>query len=313
MRNILSLSLLFALLSGCADMNLQNMNLKNMGSSILSGSGLVNQKQADGVFEAGNKLVKSQEELTSEQEYYLGRAVSAKILEKYVPNFDPGLTAYVNRVGHVVAGVSDTPETFAGYHFIVVNSPQVNAMSAPSGFIFVTSGFLRLLSNEDQLAALLAHEVAHVVKQHGVNAISNANLFSALSTFTEAGISVAASQVSAPVDLSSITNVFSESVSGVVDKLLTSGFDKSQEYDADEYALQLLVKAGYDGNALKETLKILDAYAKKAGHENSGWFSTHPEPEDRIDEIDDSDITVPAVEAQMMAARTKRFGQEVRL
>lgn len=294
---------LSSLLLGCS-----NPAFKNISSSILAQTGYVNQTQADGILSAGDGLVKAQTELTAEQEYYLGRAVSAKLLSSFNPSQKGALLSYVNKVGGVVAAFSDQPETFGGYHFVVVDSPQVNAMSAPGGFIYLSSGFLKLLPDEDALAAVFAHEIAHVVKRHGVNAISNGALFSALGEFTKAGASIAASNVGGPIPLSQITDVFGDSVSGVMDKLLTSGFDRSQEYEADLYAVTLLQRAGYDPKALIHVLEILQ---KHTGQEKSGWYATHPDPQDRIEELEDEFKFIP-VDSSKFAARKARFDSAAR-
>jgi len=286
-----------ALLSACA-----NQNLSQLGASVLSSTGYVDQQQAQSILSAGNKIVKSQEALTPEQEYYLGRGVSAQVLDRYPPKLDSVKTKYLNTVGQSVVLVSDLPETFGGYHFAVIDSSEINAVSAPGGFVYVSSGLIKLLPSEDALAAVLAHEVAHVVKRHGVNAISNSNLFSTLTDFSKQAATVAASQVYTPVDLGPMTAIFTESVSGVTEKLLTKGYDRSQEYEADLYAATLLQRAGYDPRSLLEVLKILHAQAETA---SGGWFYTHPAPSDRIEELED-DFRFPA-ESPRSSVRAARF------
>lgn len=299
----LSLFCFSAVFAGCS-----NPAFKNLSSTILAQTGYVNQSQLEGVLNAGEGLVKSQTSLTNEQEYYLGRAVSAKLLATFPPSSQSSLLSYVNKVGGAVAGVSDVPETFGGYHFVIVDSPQINAMSAPGGYVFVSSGFLKLLPDEDALAAVLAHEVAHVVKRHGVNAISNGALFSALGAFTKASASIAVSNSGTSLPLSEITDVFGDSVSGVTDKLLTSGFDRSQEYEADLYAANLLIKAGYDPSALVKVLEILRQHTSS---DKSGWYATHPDPEDRIDELED-EIEFDKAHPPASTARKSRFASVVR-
>ena len=298
-----SLIAISSLIVGCS-----SPAFKSVSSSILAQTGYVNQNQADGILSAGQGLVKAQTELTAEQEYYLGRAVSAKLLASFNPSTKGALLSYVNRVGGAVASVSDQPETFGGYHFVVVDSPQVNAMSAPGGYIYISSGFLKLLPDEDALAAVFAHEIAHVVKRHGVNAISNGALFSALGEFTKASASIAASNTGSALPLNQITDVFGDSVSGVMDKLLTSGFDRSQEYEADLYAASLLQKAGYTPDALIRVLEILKQHT---GQDKSGWYATHPDPEDRIDELKD-EFNFSPVDGAKVAARKARFDSVVR-
>ena len=294
-------ALLCVTLVGCAD-----GQFKSIGAGILSSTGYVNGSQAEGIFSAGEKLGKSQQELSAEQEYYLGRAASARILGKFQPKLNPALNQYVNKIGDSLAAVSDSPETFGGYHFAVIESDQINAMSAPGGFIFVSSAFVKLMPDEDAMAAVLAHEVGHVVKKHGVNAISNANLFSALGGLTQTGLSVAASNVGSPVDLTQITDLFGESVNGVMDKLLTSGYSHKQEYEADAYAAELLQRAGYDPAALIRTLKILDEHKKG---QDGGWFETHPSPEDRIDEVQGD---IKPSDAKPNSVRVARFTQAMK-
>jgi predicted Zn-dependent protease len=300
-RCLLSVAFLLSM-AGCA-----GTQMGDIGASVLGSTGYVTQDQAKGLFSAGEHLVKSQRELTPEQEYYLGRAVSAKLLASYHPQSKPALEAYVNKVGTVVAAVSDVPETFGGYHFVVVDSPAMNAVSAPGGFVYISSGFVKMLPSEDALAAVLAHEVAHIVKRHGVNAISNANLFAALTEFSQQSASVAASRVSSPVDLGPVASVFSESVTGVVDTLLNKGFDRKQEYEADLYAVELLQRAGYEPRAMLEVLQLLQAHSASG---EDGWFATHPQPEDRTEELQD-DFSFPDGGA-IPAARTARFKQIVR-
>jgi predicted Zn-dependent protease len=288
--------------AGCA-----NQPFNQVGASILSSTGYVSSTEAERLLGASARAVESQDSLSAEQEYYLGRAVSANILGTYQPVTTNGVMRYVNQVGMTIASVSDVPETFGGYHFAVVESDEVNAFAAPGGFIYVSTGFVRRLPDEDALAAVLAHEVAHVNLKHGVSAISNAKLFSALGELTKQGVSIAGSHASTPVDLTALTNTLAESVTGVTDKLLRSGFDRSQEYQADLYAARLLERAGYDPNALVRVLNILGD--SQAG-DGEGWYATHPAPKKRISELDDDfDFAPPRAENPK---RTARFVETMR-
>ncbi len=301
-------SLLLLISASSCFFGCQSAAFKQITSRVLAETGYVNSSQVDSVLGAGGKLIKAQESLTPEQEYYLGRAVSAQLFARFSPVSSTELIQYVNRVGAIVAGVSELPETFGGYHFIVVDSPEVNAMSAPGGFVFISTGFLKEIPDEDGLAAVLAHEVAHVVKRHGANAISNSNLFSAIADVTSAGVSIAKSNTSSSVDLAPITSLFEDSVTGVVDKLLTKGFDRSQEYEADLYAAELLQRAGYDPKALVRVLEILE---KRTNADGGGWYATHPSPGNRVDELED-DFAMPNPPLPLSAVRAARFSAIVR-
>lgn len=290
-------------LGGCASKEFQMI-----ASNVLGSSGVVSTSQAEALLQAGEHVASASTPLTEEQEYFLGRAVAANILGRYRPLRNPGLQRYVNLVGRAVAAVSDRPDTFRGYHFLVLDTEEVNGLAAPAGFVFVTRGLLRHITSEDELAAVLAHEVAHVVFNHGVAAISQSKLTKALTIVGR----TAADEYTGGL-LSEVTDLFSESVEEVTEALLTSGYSRSQEYRADEYAVELLVRLGYDPAALGRVLGRLDALKRTSsgsGSAEGGWFDTHPEPEDRVEELPDSreQGDVSTISGGAVKVRSTRFG-----
>ena len=299
-KNILSSVLVVAVLGsvGCS-----SPEFRQIGSSLLSQTGLVSESQANSMFDASDKLSKALGPLTDEQEYYIGRAVSAMVLTQYHLDKNPAKTHYLNLVAATVAGVSDRPETFGGYHVAILDTDEVNALSAPGGFIFVTRGFLSKIPNEEALASVLAHEVAHIVKGHGVSAISKANLTDALTTL---GKEAASSYGNGNVK--ELTNAFGGSVTDVFNTLVKDGYSKSQEYEADQYAGVLLARVGYSTNGLKDMLNSLVTLEKENGR--GGWFDTHPAPEKRLRELSG----LPAPTAAALAGveiRTTRFKKSI--
>ena len=273
---------------------------RGMFSSALSSTGLVSKSQADSIVKAGEHVGKAATSLNEEEEYYLGRGVSATVLAKYRTYNNQQLTVYVNKIVGVVSGVSDRPETFGGYHALILDTDEINAVSAPGGFIFVTKGFLKVVPNEDALAAVLAHEVAHVVKGHGVKAISEANLSEALMLIGKESVE---SQAQGFEMMRQLTSTFGDSINDISRTILVKGYSRSQEYQADEYAAVLLKRSGYDPGGLAAMLKSLETASH--GSVQGGWASTHPKPEDRIDELGS------AAKAQTdnvgEAERTRRF------
>lgn len=277
---------------GCSGEN----GFGNFGKGLLSSTGLMSGSQADAIFSAGEKLGKAASPLSGRQEHFLGRAVAANILSQYPLYRNRAITAYVNKVGRTVAAFSSKPETYGGYHFAVLDTEELNAVSAPDGYVFVSRGLLRILPNEDALAAVLAHEVGHVALGHGVHAVSQGNLTEAVTILgKEAASSYGGSTVQ------QLTGAFGGSVTDVVNTVLKEGYSRSQEYDADEYAAQLLLKSGYDPHGLLQVLEQLEkSKAGKAG----GWLSTHPKPEDRIDHVKSS---IKGGGGDGEAIRTARF------
>ncbi|MCB0325725.1 MAG: M48 family metalloprotease [Bdellovibrionales bacterium] len=281
---------------GCAG----NPELQNLGTSILTSAGL-SSSQAQALFAAGEQSAKAADGLTAEEEYFLGRSVSASLLAKYPPNRDRRLNDYVSRIGSVLAAASDRPETFAGYRFQVLDSSEVNAFAAPGGFIFVTRGLLELVADEDELAAVLAHEVAHVVAEDGVKAVSSANMSQALSILGKQALNdtIASRGGVSGQALGALTETFSSSVDDVVQTLVVNGYSRSQEYDADRYAALLLARAGYNPASLTTVLEKLEQAARGGG----GMFDTHPAPQDRLATLGSLEVRPPAPH------RTQRFAR----
>jgi predicted Zn-dependent protease len=105
--------------------------------------------------------------LASEQdELRLGSEVHRQVLAKFRMVQDPELVGYVERVGQRVASVSKRPNL--QFQFFVVDDQSVNAFSIPGGFVYVNTGLLDMVQSEDELAAVLAHEIGHVVARHGL-------------------------------------------------------------------------------------------------------------------------------------------------
>jgi predicted Zn-dependent protease len=223
-----------------------------------------------------NRLRKSAQDLDPAEEHYIGRTVAAQILAmpRYVLAQDPVLVDYVTCVGFGVVMSNDgVRHTFAGYHFAVLETDEVNAFACPGGTIFVTRGLLRNATTEDELAAVLAHEIAHVTHRHGLEQIKKANLAQAFE-YLGSGALQAAGQSNA--DVQKLTEVFDDSVKDVVGALITNGYSQQAEQQADVSGREFLRQAGYDPQALTRVLSRMD----QAGG-TGGMFATHPAPRAR--------------------------------
>lgn len=296
MKTILRVLPIFAVLAaGCASMENMNLNV-----SSLTG-GRVQNLDLGKANKIATAVRKSAEEISESEEYYIGRSVAAQLLGRYKPLNDPGLNAYVQKVAQAVAMSSDRPATFKGYHAQVLDAGEVNAFAAPGGFIFVTKGMLDLVKSEDELACVLAHEVAHVSKKHGLKTIQTSRLTSA---FTLLGGEVAKSYT--PQQLSQLTDVFQGAVDDVVKNLVVKGYSRDKEYEADRFAEQYARAAGYDPRALKAFLERM----AQASSEGGGLFKTHPSPSKRVSELPDMSANAAY---RRSAQRDKRFHAELSL
>lgn len=216
---------------------------------------------------------------------------------------DAATLAYVDRVGQAVVMTNDgVRHTFADYHFAVLATDEVNAFACPGGTILVTRGLLQKTASEDELAAVLAHEVAHVTLAHGLQAIQKANLAEAF-TYLGAGAAQAAMK---PEDLQKLTGLFDSSVKDIVHTLITSGYSRDAELAADHLGRDFLATTGYDPQALTRVLAKMQA----AGGQG-GMFATHPAPQDR-----ESALAPPLAfdgDAAAAARRLQRYQQNLHL
>jgi predicted Zn-dependent protease len=273
----------------------------DMATAVGVSTGAISQGQADSISRSSRAVGKSFEDITPEQEYYIGRAVAATVLGSYQVYNNDATTRYVNTVGQTLAQASDRPETYGGYHFLVLDSSEVNAFAAPGGLILVTRGMLKCCKTEDALAAVLAHEIAHVQAQHGLRAIKRDRLTSAFTILAAEG----AKNLGSP-QLAELTQAFEGSVSDIASTLMNSGYSRQLEEEADRNAVTIMRRVGYDPHALVSMLNEMQKQLKPGGLD---FAKTHPDPQDRVQEI--KSLVGPGQNAAP-PVRQKRFELAVR-
>jgi len=256
------------------------------------------------VQEAANDTQKAQEDFTPDQEYYIGRTVAATIMSdpRYPASPNQSVREYLNLLGLSLAWASDVPETFGGWHFQELDSREINAFGAPGGFVMVSRELLRQAKSEDEAAAILAHEISHVVLRHGMAAIDKARKTAALTSIVKAGVLVAGSS-----EAQKLTATFGDVVGDIVKTMVNKGYSRDLEIQADATAAVLLQRAGYDPAALVRVLQTMQASWKTDG---PGFMKTHPSPADRIAAVQQVIAGLPpvaAVPAAALAARQARF------
>lgn len=118
----------------------------------------------------GVGVVGALQPIGEEEEIVLGEAVAVEAFSRFGGEYpNQAWNRYINLVGKTIAEVSDRPTL--NYHFAILNSQEQNAFAAPGGYIFITVGLLKTLKNEAELGGVLAHEIAHVTKQHMLETI----------------------------------------------------------------------------------------------------------------------------------------------
>ncbi len=242
----------------------------------------------DGVRAVGAVADAATSPFSPEQEYYIGRSVSATILREYELYDDPAAVAYLNRLGQSLALASQRPTLYHGYTVAILDTDEINAFATPGGHIFISRGMLRLTEAEGEVAAVLAHEIGHIVERHGLGSIRTARVIDAI----QDGTFQALDRVS-DSQMREVTRLFGDTTADVVDTLVTRGYSGASEREADSIAVQILMDVGYDPFALVRLLERMDA-AQQAEYEGSrerrGFSRTHPRPQSRIRDLQRSDL-----------------------
>lgn len=268
-----SAALVFAL-AGCETFD----QLVEVGTGVAVASGHISSDQAASINKAGKAVSKTFDDITPEQEHYIGRTVAATCLSRYPAQDDARLNAYLNLLGQTLSRFSSRPETFGGYHFLLLKSDDINAFAAPGGLILVTRGLVDCCATEDELAAVLAHEIGHVQNRDGLRAIRTGRLNSALTTLASEG----AKNLAGP-ELAEVTAAFDESVSEITSTMMNSGYARRQEFQADAAAVGILRAAGYPPSALVAMLRNMEKRWDPSRHD---FAATHPSPADRIAQVE---------------------------
>jgi predicted Zn-dependent protease len=208
-----------------------------------------------------------------EQEYYLGRAVAANVVAQHGLDPDEGRQAYVRRIGASLVTLSGrVTGTYGGYHFAVLNSPQPNGMSGPGGFVFVTRGTLDFAKTEDEVAGVLAHEIAHVSLKHGEKVIRGTPEWTA--GMAALGRIVGAAGGARGQTAAQISTIFRETAESFAKGLGEHRYGKEFEFKADQEGSLILYDAGYDATSISDYVMRLPARQ----HADPGM---HPGPEER--------------------------------
>lgn len=204
-----------------------------------------------------------------DEEIEIGRTANEQA-RKQVPEFkDPTVTRYVRDVGKRL--VKAAPGAKYPYSFTVADLPEINAFSLPGGPVWINRGVLSRAANESQVAAVLAHEVAHVAMRHGADRLTQGMV-------AKWGIGLLGALLG---------NTGGAGTAQAAASVLTGGvflkFSRAEEREADQVGMTILARSGWSGRGMVELFQVL---AREAGRDEGSvdaFLSSHPSPQDRID------------------------------
>jgi len=208
--------------------------------------------------------------VSPQQENSIGAQQERQVLSKARTIHSGRLYRAVVNVGSRIAGASGRRDFHWRYH--LVDNPKVaNAFVLPGGKVFVFSGLFRYAANEDELAVVIAHEVAHALRSHGIIGAQRQQTAGLVGALLQVGMGVAGVN---PNTAKTVNNVYKYGA--------TYGYlrphSREQELEADSIGLMLMAKAGYDPRA---ALNFWNKFGR-SGVRIPEYLSTHPNPGHRI-------------------------------
>ncbi|WP_371379315.1 M48 family metallopeptidase [Sporomusa aerivorans] len=196
--------------------------------------------------------------ISTQQEISLGANVAKQLESKYGLVDDPELAERVARIGARLVTVADRQDL--KYSFKVLNAKEVNALAAPGGFIYIFKGLVDYMPSDDELAAVLGHELGHIDKRHSVKQIEKSWTVQLLFglAFGDRG----------------------QVLQNLAMNAIMSGYSRKEEQEADLQGFKHIREAGFNPYSMLITMNKLNDLANKGSY---GLFSTHPDPGSRVE------------------------------
>jgi predicted Zn-dependent protease len=265
-------SLVFFFSLSITAISASGLDLGGFGNALGSGDKL--SRGIDTAKDLG-KVVKGIAGIGPEEEKIIGDSVALEIVGKYGGLVrDQAIMQRVNLVGRSLARFSDRPDL--AWRFAVLDSATVNAFSAPAGYVFITRGLYDLAVDDDALAGILGHEIAHITGKHALNIVAKGDaLAGATSQLVKrsGNLRVVDSQL----------QQFDLGVGQITKTLFETGFAPQTEFAADKTGHDLARLTGYAPGGLRGVL----AQLQRRGGAQQKVFATHPPLGDRIGRLPD--------------------------
>ncbi len=205
--------------------------------------------------------------ISKDQEVQIGRESAAAVEKEFgVYRELPSLNAYVDRVGQRL--VAQCARRDIAYKFTVLDTPVINAFALPGGFVYVTRGILARMNSEDELAAVMGHELAHVALRHGAQEMSRQAV---------AQLGIQALGILKPELAKSVGQY-----AGMALNLAFLGYSRDLEAQADEYGITYAESAGYNPRGATKMFQMLQSIEQGEPGSLEKFLASHPPTAERL-------------------------------
>jgi predicted Zn-dependent protease len=214
--------------------------------------------------------------MTVPQEIALGMQSAPAMAAKMGGEVDPHSQAatLVRETGERLVAESVARQSVYRFQFHLLRDPEmVNAFALPGGQIFITTGLLKRLQNEAQLAGVLGHEIGHVIHRHSAQHMASGQFGQTL--VTAVGVASSDGQNSGRS---------SQQVAAMVNSMVQLKYGREDETQSDQFGLEAMTAAGFDPSQMLGVMRILSEVSK--GNRQPEWLGSHPHPEHRAEQIE---------------------------
>jgi len=220
-----------------------------------------------------------------QEDIKLGKQVAVDA-EKQLPSCNsPNVDAYLSEVGKKLIANLPTGGVEYPWEFHCVNDKAINAFALPGGYVFVNRGAIEAADNEAQLAGVIAHELSHVALRHGTAEATKAQA-------AQAAVGIIGAIFGGNAGGALLTELGRFSAGGVLLR-----YSRTAETQADVVGTQVLYDAGYDPRALAQFFEKIEADSK--GQNPPEFFSDHPNPEHRVERVEEEIDKLGGLPAKM--------------
>ena len=206
--------------------------------------------------------------MSEEQEIALGAQSDPAVVAQFGLYPDEKLQNFIKEKGEAMAAISHRPEL--DYTFRVVDSPVTNAFAVPGGYVYFTRGILAHFNNEAQFAGVLGHEIGHIAARHSAQQQSKSTL---------AQVGLIAGMIISP-ELAQMGDAAAQGLG-----LLFLKFGRDAERESDRLGVEYSTKIGYDADEMADFFMTLQRQQEGNGAALPGFLSTHPNPGDRYNTV----------------------------